>query len=199
MSVTRNVLLVVAALALLVGCATGAPDATPGGSEEVRVSRVVDGDTIEVRPPLDGTDRVRLIGIDAPETTGSPQGAQPYGDEASEYAEQRLEGQPVTLRFDVEIEDRYGRILAYVYLPDGSFFNEELLEKGYAQVATFPPNVRHRERFEEAQREAREAGRGLWGLPDSQLCRLTDRGNGVGGGCPEQGVVPEGVAAGPGW
>ena len=83
----------------------------------------------------------------------------------------------------MERTDRYGRLLAYVWLPEGSMFNEVLLKEGYAQVATFPPNVKYVERFEEAQREAREAGRGLWGLPEGQLCQQTDRGNGIGGGC----------------
>jgi micrococcal nuclease len=75
----------------------------------------------------------------------------------------------------VERTDRYGRLLAYVRLQDGSMFNEVLLKEGYAQIATFPPNVRYVERFEKAQREAREAGRGLWGLPEGQLCQQTDR------------------------
>lgn len=178
----QRTLLVLLLLMLLSGCeVTEGSGTTTDAPREVSVSRVVDGDTIEVRPSINGTEDVRLIGIDTPETESSPRGAQPYGEEASRFTEQRLEGRRATLRFDVEQKDDYGRVLAYVYLPDGTFFNEELLERGYAQVATFPPNVRHRERFEEAQREAREAERGLWGLPESQLCRLTDRGNGVGG------------------
>ncbi len=186
---TGRASLILLVLALLAGCAAVGPGSTAGDPREVMVTRVVDGDTIEVRPPVEGVEYVRLIGIDTPETAGSSRGAQPYGEEASEYAEKRLEDLRVTLRFDVEIEDRYGRVLAYVFMPDGSFFNEELLQEGYAQVATFPPNTRHRERFEEAQREARRSGLGIWGLPEDQLCRLTDRGNGVGGGCAEQGAV----------
>jgi micrococcal nuclease len=150
---------------------------------EAVITRVIDGDTIEIRPAIDGAEDVRLIGVDTPETAGSPRGAQPYGEEASEFTEERLEGRRVTLRFDVEKKDQYGRLLAYVYLPDGMMFNETLLREGYAQVATFPPNVRHLGSFETAQRAAREADRGIWGLPRSQLCRLTDRGNGIGGGC----------------
>jgi micrococcal nuclease len=61
--------------------------------------------------------------------------------------------------------------------------NELLVEKGYAQVATFPPNVRHLDALERAQEEARGEGRGIWGLPPEELCRLADRGNGIGGGC----------------
>ena len=70
-----------------------------------------------------------------------------------------------------------------VYLPNGQIFNETLLEEGYAQVATFPPNVKYVDRFLEAQREAREANRGLWGHSADKLCQQSDRGNGIGGGC----------------
>jgi micrococcal nuclease len=62
-------------------------------------------------------------------------------------------------------------------------FNETFLREGYAQVATFPPNTRYVDRFEDAQREAREARHGLWSLPEDELCRLRDQGNGIGGGC----------------
>ena len=62
-------------------------------------------------------------------------------------------------------------------------FNEALVREGYAQVATFPPNTRYLDRFEKAQEEAREAGRGIWGLPEGEACGLRDRDNGIGGGC----------------
>lgn len=146
----------------------------------VSVSRVVDGDTIEVSPSIDGIADVRLIGVDTPETSG---GTEPYGAEASAFTESALAGQQVALEFDVERVDPYGRILAYVWLSDGSMFNETLVREGYAQVATFPPNVKYTDRFLDAQEEARIAGRGLWGLPPDELCQLADRGNGIGGGC----------------
>jgi hypothetical protein len=73
--------------------------------------------------------------------------------------------------------------LAYLWLSGGRMFNEALLMEGYAQVATFPPNVKYGERLQEAQRKTREANRGLWGLSKGQLCQQTDRGNGIGGGC----------------
>lgn len=172
------------ALIFIVGCGgETVSDSARDAQREVVVTRVTDGDTIEVRPAINGTKDVRLIGVDAPETAGSPRGAQPYGEEASRFSEERLEGRRVTLRFDVEKKDQYGRLLAYVYPPDGEMFNETLLKEGYAQVATFPPNVRHLGSFETAQRSAREAGRGIWNLPEGRLCRLTDRGNGIGGGC----------------
>lgn len=112
-----------------------------------------------------------------------PDGPQPLAEEVARFAERRLEGRRAKLRFDVERTDDYGRLLAYAYPRGGGMFNEDLVERGYAQVATFPPNVRHRERFEAEQAEAREARRGIWGLPPDARCRLTDRGNGIGGGC----------------
>jgi micrococcal nuclease len=146
----------------------------------VTVSRVVDGDTIEDSPAVGGIPEVRLIGVDTPETYG---GTEPYGEKASAFTTQRLEGRQVALEFDVERIDPYRRVLAYVWVPGGKMFNEVLVREGYAQVATFPPNVKYTKRFLAAQREAKAEGAGLWGLPDNKLCQLADRGNGIGGGC----------------
>ena len=170
---------------------TGDPENAPQssyGTVATNVSRVVDGDTVEVSPAIDGVSDVRLIGVDTPETYG---GTEPFGEQASAFTKETLSGQRVALEFDVERIDSYGRILAYVYLPDGSMFNEILVRQGYAQAATFPPNVRYTDRFLTAQREAREANRGLWGLSDNQLCQLADRGNGIGGGCENTPSEPE--------
>lgn len=154
-------------------------------SAVVHVVRVVDGDTIVVDEPVHGTDVVRFIGVDAPEISHPTYGEQPHGRQAEEFTASRLAvGSEVALEFDVEKTDRYGRLLAYVWLLDGgTLFNELLLRQGHAQVATFPPNVEYRDRFLDAQREARDANRGLWRLPEEQLCQQTDRGNGIGGGC----------------
>lgn len=127
----------------------------------VTVSYVVDGDTIDVSPAIGSISRVRLIGVDTPETYG---GTEPYGKEASAFTTQQLEGEQVALEFDVQRIDPYNRVLAYVWLPDGPMFNEVLVKQGYAQVATYPPNVKYVDRFRAAQQEARAAGRGLWGL-----------------------------------
>lgn len=145
------------------------------------MTRVIDGDTVEVSPPVRGEEDVRLIGVDAPELH-APGGPQPYARRAAAFAERRLEGRRVRLEFGPELEDRYGRVLAYVHT-GGEMFNRLLLEKGYAQLALFPPNTRYAGSLRQAQREAREARRGLWGLPPDELCRLADRGNGIGGGC----------------
>jgi micrococcal nuclease len=145
---------------------SGGPSSTSHGAGQtdhhatVKVRRVVDGDTIDISPSVEGLSRVRLIGMDTPEVYF---GTQPYGPEASAFAKRELDGERVGLELDVQKIDPYGRLLAYVYLPDGRMFNERLLREGYAQVATFPPNVKYQERFLEAQREAREANRGLWG------------------------------------
>jgi len=157
-------------------------NAAETGDHNTTVTRVVDGDTVDISPSIEGFSRVRLIGIDTPETHF---GTQPYGKEASEFTTRRLEGKKVVLGLDVQKRDPYGRLLAYVHLPGGRMFNEVLVEEGYAQVATFPPNVRYVDRFKDAQKEARENERGLWGLPEAELCQQTDRGNGIGGGCSD--------------
>jgi micrococcal nuclease len=164
--------------------ASNAPTGPEDYDATVKVTRVVDGDTIDISPSVEGLSRVRLIGMDTPEVYF---GTQPYGPEASAYAKQQLQVEEVSLELDVQKVDPYGRLLAYVYLPDGEMFNETLLEEGYAQVATFPPNVKYVDRFLEAQREARAANRGLWGLSAGELCQQTNRGNGIGGGCSGSG------------
>jgi len=126
------------------------------------VNRVVDGDTIEVKM-AETKEKVRLIGIDTPETVHPEKDEEPYGKEASDFSKERLKGQEIRLELDVEERDRYGRILAYVWLGD-EMFNETLLLEGYARLATFPPNVKYVERFTAAQKEARESKRGLWAL-----------------------------------
>ena len=166
----------------------GIPGLADGGGEakartEVSVSSVTDGDTVKVSPPVDGEASVRLIGVDTPETKKPGEEPEPLGEEAHAFTEEVLGDEDVTLEFDEETNDDYGRALAYAYLPDGRLFEEVLLAEGLAQVATFPPNTRHVERLEAAQEKARGAGRGIWGLPPYLRCELADRGNGIGGGC----------------
>lgn len=136
--------------------------AVPGQTVRATVTRVVDGDTVDVQ--IDGrTERVRLIGVDTPEVHGT---AEPYGAEASAFTKERLTGQEVSLELDAEARDRYGRLLAYVWVGD-ELFNATLVREGYAQVMTVPPNVKYADRFVALQQQAREAGAGLWGLPDA--------------------------------
>jgi len=105
---------------------------------------------------------VRYIGIDTPETKHPTKEVEHYGTEASEANRKLVDGKTVRLEFDVQQFDKYGRILAYIYLEDGTFVNAWLVENGYAMVMTVPPNVKHQEMFLKLQREAREDRRGLW-------------------------------------
>ena len=125
------------------------------------VTRVVDGDTIEVSPEVEVTEDVRLIGVDTPEVFG---GEEPCGPEASDFTTEELEGQEVTLEFDEDRVDQYDRALAYVWVPDldGELFNETLVRQGLATVDTFEPNVKYEDRFRATEREAKAEGVGVW-------------------------------------
>ncbi len=106
--------------------------------------------------------KVRYIGINTPETKHPTKGVEHFGKEASEANRKLVDGKTINLEFDVEQRDRYGRLLAYVFLKDGTFVNAWLVEHGFAQVMTVPPNVKYQELFLKLQREARKTGRGLW-------------------------------------
>jgi micrococcal nuclease len=142
--------------------------------EDSTVEKVIDGDTIVVA----GGVRVRLIGVDTPETKDPRKAVQCFGVEASNHTGQLLSaGTKVRLVYDVEHKDRFGRSLAYVYrFTDGLFVNAALVRDGYAQVGTFPPNVAHTDEFVALQRQARDAGRGLW----SACAQATASGSGRG-------------------
>ncbi len=126
--------------------------------------RTVDGDTIDVKIG-DSEQRVRLIGVNTPESVKRNSPVECFGHEASAFTGSLLtEGVQLHLERDVEARDVYGRLLAYVYrLPDGMFVNLELARQGYAQTLTFPPNVAHTDEFVEATRQAEAANLGLWG------------------------------------
>ena len=140
------------------------------------VLKVYDGDTFRCRLEDGEEVRVRLIGIDTPEKRKNrklmrdskrlgipPEETIEMGREATRFAESLIPpGTKVFLETDVQIHDRYGRLLAYVYLPDGRMLNELLLKEGYATVYTFPPNVKYVDRFRRAQEYARERGKGFW-------------------------------------
>src|SRR5205085_10919700 len=103
----------------------------------------------------------RYIGVNAPEVHHPPRGEEPGGREASEANRHLVAGRHVRLELDVQSRDRYGRLLAYVWIGE-SMVNAELVRQGYAQVMTVPPNVRYQRLFLDLQRAARQAGRGLW-------------------------------------
>ena len=122
--------------------------------------RVVDGDTIYVQL-ADRVEKIRYIGVNTPEIHHPIKGEEPGGREAAAMNRRLVGGRHVRLEMDVRSRDRYGRLLAYVWLGD-TMVNAELVRRGYAQVMTVPPNVRYQDLFVKLQREARDAGRGLW-------------------------------------
>src|SRR4029453_13861872 len=130
-----------------------------------RVVRTVDGDTIHVQIGS-GIEKVRYIGIDTPEVHHPTRGEEPGGRAATEMNRRLVGNQAVRLEPDVQMRDRYGRLLAYVWGtgPDGFeiMVNAEMVRLGYAAVLTVPPNVRHAELFRKLAAEAREQHRGLW-------------------------------------
>jgi micrococcal nuclease len=126
---------------------------------EYLVRRVVDGDTLL----LDNRERVRLIGVDTPESVAPDRPVEPFAIAASDFTKRMVEGRRVRLGFDKERVDRYGRILAYVYLDDDRMLNEELLRAGLSEVQLqYPYSNAMKRRFREAEKEARTAHRGLW-------------------------------------
>ena len=124
-------------------------------------TRVVDGDTIIVK--MKGTEeRVRLIGVDTPETVHPEKPVAFFGKEASAFTKRMAEGKSVRLEYDWQERDKYGRFLAYVYLEDGTFLNAEIIKRGYGFAYTRFP-FKYLDKFRKYEREARENIRGLWG------------------------------------
>jgi micrococcal nuclease len=130
-------------------------------SARVFVTRVVDGDTVEVQ--IGGREEdVRYIGVDTPETVKPGAPVDCFGPQASDFNHRLVEQKRVRLVFGEERRDVYGRLLAYVYL-EGRFVNAELVRRGLARTLTIPPNDRYAGRFKRLQTAAARAGRGLWG------------------------------------
>ena len=141
-------------------------DFTSSTPTQAKVIRVIDGDTIEVQYMLT-KEKVRLIGVDTPETKHPKKSVQFYGEEASQFTTSQLLNKTIYLEYDVTMKDKYNRTLAYVWLyPDKSdkrkMFNSILLLEGYAKISTVPPNVKYVEYFKKYQTEAREQNKGLW-------------------------------------
>ncbi len=141
------------------------------------VSRVVDGDTLK----LSDGQRVRLIGVDTPElhygykllrdakkSHKDIDVIQGFGRKAADFTKNLVEDRKVRLEYDVEKHDRYRRLLAYVYLEDGTFVNAKIIEEGYGHIMTIPPNVRYASKFLQLEREARKNNKGLWNSEDYQ-------------------------------
>ena len=123
---------------------------------EGRVIKITDGDSIHVLLSNGLKEKVRLIGIDAPEKAQKP-----WGTQSTKALERLVNGQQVRLETDKTARDRYGRLLAYVYV-GRTFVNLELMNQGNAMLLIYPPNVDHAEEFRAAQERARAAGLGIW-------------------------------------
>lgn len=139
---------------------------TNSASEKLyKVTRVIDGDTIEI--DYQGTPKkLRYIGIDTPETVDPRRPVQCFGKEASKENKRIVEGKLVSIEKDVTEIDKFDRLLGYIYLKldDAStlFVNDYLVRQGFAFSYPYPPDIKHQERFNQAQTEARENNRGLW-------------------------------------
>ena len=143
--------------------------------ETVKILRVVDGDTLKINYK-GKQESIRLIGIDAPESRVNPRAKREaqrtgedmktilaMGKEATQFVNTLVKsGDKVSIEFDVEKRDNYGRLLGYVYLSNGKMLNEEIVKSGYANLLTIPPNIKYQDRFVRAYREARGNNRGLW-------------------------------------
>ena len=152
--------LVLAALAGWQFFTEAPPAAVHEPGTTVRVQRAVDGDTLL----LDDRTRVRLLGVDTPETKKPDWPVEPFGPEAHDFTSQHVEGRKVRLEFDKERHDKYGRVLAYVYLDDW-FLNEELIRAGLGRAITnHPYSESMKRRFRAAQREAQRERRGIWSI-----------------------------------
>lgn len=142
-------------LALLAACGKAQPQ---GPVPEALVVRVLDGDTVAI----ESGQKVRLLGIDAPELEKEGRPAEFLAHQAKAELAKLVQGRRVRLEYDRLRYDQYGRLLAYLFLPDGVMVNAELVRQGLARVYVIPPNLRHQEALLAAQRQALEARRGIW-------------------------------------
>jgi micrococcal nuclease len=152
---------------------TGDPASAEALPANAVVAKIVDGDTLDAQ--FEGAvTRVRLIGVDTPESVDTGRAKQCYGAEASRFLADLIPvGTNIVLVRDADLKDRYGRLLAYVVRAEDQFFiNLALIESGYAATMFFEPNTKFEQQFTEAERVARETNTGLWGVcggPDVPL------------------------------
>lgn len=132
-----------------------------GDMTSATVTRIVDGDTVVVELPGGDREKVRLIGVDTPESVAPRKPVERFSEEATAYAERRLLGRSVRLAFGPELRDYYGRLLAYVFLDDGTCLNLAIVSDGYGFAYLKYP-FPFQDEFSAAEREARSAGQGLW-------------------------------------
>jgi micrococcal nuclease len=159
------IVVLAAASSLAAACASPAPGSGPPADGAAVVTHIVDGDTLDVA--IGGTEeRIRLLGIDTPETVAPGRPVQCYGAEASAHLQSLVPvGTPVRLERDAVARDRYDRLLAYVYRADDDLHvNLALVEQGYADAVTYGDNEALYPELVAAKHRAREGGRGLWGV-----------------------------------
>ena len=174
-----SIVVLAAASSLAAACAPQAPGSGPPADGRGVVVHVVDGDTLDVR--VGGTEeRVRLLGIDTPESVAPNRPVQCYGAEASAYLASLVPGgTQVRLERDAVARDKFGRLLAYVYRDeDDLLVNLALVEQGYADAVTYGDNEALYPQLVAAEGEARNGGRGLWGVcggPDVDIGPPPDR------------------------
>ncbi|MFA6017283.1 MAG: thermonuclease family protein [Patescibacteria group bacterium] len=137
----------------------------PYEKQKVKVIRIVDGDTIEI----EGNKKVRYIGINTPELHDPRKPIECFGQAASDENKRLVEGKEIYIQKDVSEVDKYKRLLRYIWIADpltasdeAIFVNDYLIRQGFAQVSTYPPDVKYQDQFLEAQKEAQENKRGLW-------------------------------------
>ncbi|WP_018130187.1 thermonuclease family protein [Effusibacillus pohliae] len=187
----KKLYIAIVSIALLAGCTAPKDNAAPANQTKVAtetkqpaaqqptasvnikgrwatVTHVADGDTVEV----EGGEKVRLIGVNTPESVKPGVEPMPMGKEASDFTKSQLQGKKVFVETDVQPKDKYGRTLAYLYLQEPKtqedvekyMYNAILLKEGYAQLMTIPPNVKYVDLFTKLQMQAREAKKGIWSL-----------------------------------
>ena len=126
-------------------------------SKTVKVIRIVDGDTIEIETG----EKVRLIGINTPETVDARKSVECFGNEASNETTRLILNKNITLEKDISETDKYGRLLRYIY-KDGEFINKTLVENGFAYATSYPPDIKYQHELTNAQKDAKQKKAGLW-------------------------------------
>jgi micrococcal nuclease len=163
MSSNKSIFTILFVFIFFFACDSEVGDKSNNSDNFIKVTKVIDGDTFWADNGTDKVVKVRLIGVDAPESRKSfNKEVGYYGEESKQYLTQLLLHKHVHLVSDVDSLDRFGRTLSYVYLKDGTFVNAELIKNGYATVMTIPPNVKYADLFVKLQREARRNNSGLW-------------------------------------
>lgn len=137
----------------------------PQAGITLTVRHVIDGDTIIAT----SGEKVRYVGIDTPELASEERTVQFFAEEAKNANKEMVEGKTIRLELDMEKTDKHGRLLAYIFLKDGTFVNAKLIENGYARAYFIPPNIKYYSQFKKLEKEAIKNRKGLWSESDSTI------------------------------